>query len=133
MFVFIEKFYHHTGTCHPFRNKNEHIGMLCDQKMREGMWVPFFGYPAQTATAMATMALKMDVPIFPSYAIRLKGAKYRCVIDSPLEYEKTGDREKDILTIMTKINALFEIWIRQNPEQWLWIHHRWPKEEYKKD
>lgn len=114
-------------------NKNEHIGMLCDQKMREGMWVPFFGCPAQTATAMATMALKLNVPIFPSYAVRLKGARYRCVIGGPLEYAKTGDREKDTLTIMTKVNELFEEWIRQNPEQWLWIHHRWPKEEYKKD
>lgn len=114
-------------------NKKEHIGVLCDQKMREGMWIPFFGHPAQTATAMATMALKLNVPIFPSYAVRIKGAHYRCVFSPPLSYEKTGDKEADTRTIMTKINLIFEEWIRKNPEQWLWIHHRWPKEEYKND
>jgi len=35
--------------------------------------------------------------------------------------------EKDVLAIMTQINAQMEAWVREKPEQWFWVHQRWPK------
>ena len=111
--------------------KGEHIGMLCDQKLKEGIDVPFFGYPAKTAPAIATMALKMQVPIYPARVIRMKGAHYRVEVLPAMAVPDTGDKNQDVLNVMTNINALLTQWISEHPEQWLWIHHRWPKSEYK--
>ena len=108
------------------------VGMLCDQKLREGIWVPFFGKPAQTASAIATLSLKMNLPIFMVRCLRQKNGRFQATFYPPLSIEKTGDLEKDTFNIMLKINQTFENWITQNPEQWLWIHRRFPKEFYSK-
>lgn len=107
--------------------KNGHnIGMLVDQKMNDGIAVPFFGQQAMTAPAIATLALKQGCTLIPSKVVRLKGAHFKVTIYPPMELVKTGDMERDILTVMTDINAMMESWIRENPAQWLWVHKRWP-------
>ena len=111
--------------------KNEHIGILFDQKFREGIDVPFFGYPAKTAHAMATMAIRFGVPVFPTHSFRKKGASYKVVVGKPLAVAKQDDKEKAYFDIMLEANRLLEDWIRANPEQWLWIHRRWDKSEYR--
>ncbi len=110
----------------------EHIGILCDQKLREGIDVPFFGHLAKTAPAIATLALKFDLPIVPTRVMRIKGARYVCDFYPPLNVPLTGDKTQDTYQIMLAINQMMESWIRQYPEQWLWIHHRWDKSEYPK-
>jgi len=112
--------------------KGEHIGMLCDQKLREGIDVPFFGFPTKTAPAVASLALRFNLPIFPARAERLHGAHYRCTFFPPLTLPHTGNNQQDVLTVMTQINQMLEQWIKDTPEQWLWIHHRWDKSEYPK-
>ncbi len=104
----------------------EAIAMLVDQKMNEGIPVPFFGVDAMTAPAIAQVALRYDLPIHPAYVLRTKGANFEAHMFPPLAYEKTGDMEKDTLVIMTAINAMIESWIRAHPEQWFWVHKRWP-------
>jgi lauroyl/myristoyl acyltransferase len=32
----------------------------------------------------------------------------------------------DAAALMTRVNATLEEWIRDRPEQWLWVHRRWP-------
>ena len=110
----------------------EHIGILCDQKLREGIDVPFFGHLVKTAPAIATLALKFNIPIMPARVIREKGTKYICHYYKPLEFTPTGDKTADTYKIMSDINKILEDWIRERPEQWLWIHHRWDKSEYLK-
>lgn len=110
----------------------EHIAIMCDQKLREGIDVPFFGYPTPTAPAVASMALKWNVPIYPVLCTRTKGAHYRVEAFPPLMLLRSGDRQEEVLFVMKTINEKMEGWIKKHPEQWLWIHHRWPKEEYKK-
>ena len=60
-------------------------------------------------------------------AIRLKGARFRLDVTDPYTIENTGDRFADELAAMTKVNQILEGWIREYPEQWLWVHRRWPK------
>ncbi len=103
------------------------LAMLIDQKMNDGIPVPFFGRDAMTAPAIAQLALRYNMPILPAYVVRTKGAHFEGRIFPPLEYRKTGDDEKDVLAIMTAINQTLEGWIRQHPEQWFWVHRRWPK------
>jgi KDO2-lipid IV(A) lauroyltransferase len=102
------------------------LAMLVDQKMNEGIPVKFFGRDAMTAPAVAQLALRYDMPIIPARAIRKNGAHFDVAAYPPLVYEKTGDETRDVLTILTAINAQLEAWIREYPEQWFWVHKRWP-------
>ena len=102
------------------------IGMLVDQKMNDGVPVPFFGRDAMTATALAELALRYDCPIVGIRAERLAGARFRITFFGPFDMPRTGDRSADVKTTMTLVNATLEGWIRDRPEQWLWLHNRWP-------
>lgn len=106
-----------------------HLAMLVDQKLNEGIPVPFFGREAMTMTSLASFALKYDVPVVPARVERLKGARFRITALPPLELPRTGAREADVYETMRRVNALLEAWIRERPEQWLWLHSRWPTEE----
>ena len=103
-----------------------HLGILADQKMNDGIPVPFFGRDAMTAPAVAQLALKFNCPVVPVRVERLGGARLRITHFPPMEIEKTGDRHADVAALMARINALLEGWIRERPAQWLWVHNRWP-------
>lgn len=103
------------------------VAMLVDQKQNNGIAVPFFGRDAMTSPAIAEIALKYDTPLIPARVIRTKGAHFECIVYPPLVFEKTGDHKKDVLALMTLINQTLEGWIREYPEQWFWVHRRWPK------
>ncbi len=103
------------------------IGMLVDQKLNEGVAVPFFGHLAMTASAFAQFALKFDCPLYPSRIERLEGCRFRMTVFPALNVTRTGDKEADVQNILVAMNAMLEDWIRARPEQWLWIHKRWPQ------
>lgn len=107
---------------------NEAIAMLVDQKMNDGISVPFFGRSAMTATAIAELALRYDMPIVPARVFRTAGANFEGKIYPAITYQKTGDKEKDVYNILLAINQILEGWIREHPEQWFWVHKRWPKQ-----
>jgi KDO2-lipid IV(A) lauroyltransferase len=106
--------------------KNGSLGILADQKLNEGIPVPFFGREAMTATAIAAFALKFDCPVYPVRIERRKGAHFKMTVFPALNLPQTGDKEKDTRAMLVEMNRLFEEWIRARPEQWLWIHRRWP-------
>jgi KDO2-lipid IV(A) lauroyltransferase len=103
-----------------------HLGLLPDQKMNDGISVPFFGRPAMTAPALAQFALKYDCPVVPVHVVREDGFRFRVIVEPPLDIRPTGDRHKDIATITVAVNLVIETWIRATPGQWLWLHRRWP-------
>jgi KDO2-lipid IV(A) lauroyltransferase len=105
----------------------EHLGLLVDQKMNDGIPVPFFGRDAMTAPALAQFALKYDCPVVPARVERVRGPRFRITVFPPMDMIRTGDARADVLANMTRVNALIEGWIREAPEQWLWLHNRWPE------
>jgi KDO2-lipid IV(A) lauroyltransferase len=100
--------------------------MLVDQKQNDGIAVPFFNRDAMTAPAVARLGYRFGCPIIPVRFERLIGARFRCTVMSPIELTETGEPGRDVVQAMTRINAVLEGWIRARPEQWLWIHSRWP-------
>lgn len=104
-----------------------HIGMLVDQKQDEGIAIPFFGRDAMTTTAPAAFARRFGLPIVADRVVRLKGARFRIYVE-PVEVTRTGDREADVAATTRQISFMLENWIRQYPEQWFWVHRRWPKD-----
>ncbi|OSQ39594.1 lauroyl acyltransferase [Thalassospira mesophila] len=109
-----------------FLKNGGHAAMLVDQKMNNGIAVPFFGRDAMTAPALAQFCLRYDTPLVPVRVERLQGAHFRMTFYPQMDIVETDDRHKDILTIMTDVNAIMEGWIRERPAQWLWLHRRWP-------
>ncbi len=108
--------------------QGEHLAMLVDQKMNDGIAVPFFGRDAMTAPAIAQFALKYNCPVVPVRIERIKGVKFRLTFFPPMEHPTGSNRKEDILTMMTEVNKTLEDWVRERPDQWLWVHRRWPKE-----
>ncbi|HUK08254.1 MAG TPA: lauroyl acyltransferase [Stellaceae bacterium] len=106
--------------------RGRHIGMLVDQKMNEGVAAPFFGRPAMTTPLLARLALRFDCPVVPVRVIRGAGSHFRIAIEPPLQYRKTGDIAADTLALTTQVNQVIERWIGERPEQWFWLHNRWP-------
>jgi len=106
--------------------KGENIGILVDQKLNDGIAVPFFGRDAMTGTAIAEFALRFDAPLVPIQCIRLPGARFKLIYHPALSVTKTDDKKADVKTILTDINAMMERWIGEKPGQWLWLHKRWP-------
>ena len=107
--------------------RGEHLGMLVDQKLNEGIPVPFFGRDAMTAPALAQLARRFACPVAPVRVERLEGAHFRLTVYPPLTLAESGDREADTAAAMGQVNAIIEGWIRDRPEQWLWLHRRWPE------
>ncbi len=103
------------------------LGLLADQKMNDGIPVPFFGRDAMTTPGPAQFALRFGLPILPVHTIRLGPARIRIIIDPPIMLSPTGDTRADVRAAMGKINAIIERWVRENPASWLWLHRRWPK------
>ncbi|WP_238996932.1 lysophospholipid acyltransferase family protein [Entomobacter blattae] len=102
------------------------LGMLMDQKMNDGIQATFFNHPAMTASAAAAMALRFGCPLIPGYVERLGPARLRIVVAPPLSFQPTGDTPEDEHQLTQTINDLLEVWIRKAPQNWLWLHKRWP-------
>ncbi|CEF55856.1 lipid A biosynthesis lauroyl acyltransferase [Acetobacter ghanensis] len=84
-----------------------------------------------TAPALAAMALRYRCPVIPGYVERLGPARLRIVVEPPMVLPDTGDKQKDLQTLVQMVNDRLETWIRKNPSSWLWLHRRWAKELYR--
>ena len=104
--------------------KGMSIGLIVDQKMNDGIKVPFFKKPAMTAPALAQLARKVKTLIIPVQIERIKKTNFIITFHNPLKIKRNG-KQKTIIEIMTEVNLMLEKWIRKNPEQWFWLHKRW--------
>ena len=105
-----------------------HVAVVVDQKMNTGLPIPFFGRDAMTGDAVARLARKFKAPLLGVRTERLDGCRFRVTIEAPWHVDQTGDTDADIRNALVRINETLEDWIRARPEQWLWLHNRWPKD-----
>jgi KDO2-lipid IV(A) lauroyltransferase len=106
--------------------RGAHLTMLADQKMNDGIPVPFFGRPAMTASALAVLALRFDCDVLPARVERVGGAHFRLTVFPPLPLPRSGDHHADVAALMARVNQTLEEWIRDCPGEWFWLHRRWP-------
>lgn len=110
-------------------SQNRFVGILIDQRAKrsEGVWVDFFGKKAPTTPALAILAMRTGVPIFPFFMVREGFSRHRILIQRPLEMVHTGDIQKDVEVNTQRITHTLETVIRQYPDQWFWVHRRWER------
>jgi KDO2-lipid IV(A) lauroyltransferase len=104
---------------------NRALCMLVDQKLREGIAVPFFGHDAMTTPAPAALALKTGATVWLAANRRLAGSRFH-VTAQPVDFAPGGDETEDTKRLTAATTACIEQIIRDDPGQWLWIHNRWP-------
>lgn len=103
------------------------VALLVDQKMNDGIAVPFMGRMAMCPPAPAQLARRFNCPILPAMIRRTEGAHFEIVLGEPVRVAHSDDRDADIVAAITAYNAQLEAFIRCYPEQWLWLHRRWPE------
>ncbi|MBV9500249.1 MAG: lysophospholipid acyltransferase family protein [Acidobacteriaceae bacterium] len=101
---------------------NQAVGILADQNTNgaEGVFVNFFGKPACAGSAFVRLAYHTGAAIVPGFALWNR-ATQRYVLRFYPRIELTGDESADT----QRIHSMLECIIRENPDQWMWIHRRW--------
>jgi Kdo2-lipid IVA lauroyltransferase/acyltransferase len=106
----------------------ETVGILMDTNMTppQGVFVPFFGIEACTASGMARVAAKTGAAVVPGFLLWEEAeGQYVLHFGKELEVVKTDDSESDALVNTAAFTAAIEGYIRRYPDQWLWMHRRW--------
>lgn len=100
------------------------VGLLADLRDNNGVDVPFFGRPAPSTAFPALLAQAAGTPILVSCMRRLPGVRFVQTFDL-VDVPDTGDRRADLAAATARVQAVFEAFIREAPEQWMWAHRRW--------
>lgn len=104
--------------------KREIVALLPDQNAAD-VFVPFLGVRTGTVDGPAVIHLKTHAPLLFAWCVRTDSGQFEITFDSPVVAEPTGNKEADVVRVMTEVNARLGYWIRKYPTQWLWLHNRW--------
>lgn len=97
-----------------------------NQSRRAGIFVDFFGVPANTSDGLARIALKTGAPIYPAFLLRDgESAHHRIVFLPRVEIGSIEDRDSAARELTQRCTAVLEAMIRKHPDHWLWTHKRW--------
>jgi KDO2-lipid IV(A) lauroyltransferase len=105
--------------------RGTHVGMLVDQFDWRGVEVTFFGRKTKASPLLARLARHVDCPIHGVRAIRLPGHRFRVEITDEIAVPRDAEGKVDVEATTQLIASIVERWIREHPEQWLWVHRKW--------
>jgi KDO2-lipid IV(A) lauroyltransferase len=119
-----------TGRDAPLRmaealRKGQHVGMLVDQYFTNGVEVTFFGRRTKANPTLARLLRQIECPVHGVRIIRLPGHRFRAEITEELQPVRDASGQIDVQGTMQAITSVVEGWIREYPDQWLWLHRRW--------
>ncbi len=104
------------------------VGILVDQKYTQGIMADFFGIPATSTTVYAQLGARFDCPVIPVQIVRQKGARFNITLYPPLKIRALDGSALPMDQVVREMHGYLYGWMRAHPEQWLWVHQRWPKE-----
>ncbi|HOW69861.1 MAG TPA: lysophospholipid acyltransferase family protein [Phycisphaerae bacterium] len=110
------------------------LGFIADQNAgRKGLFVDFFGVKASTYKSIALLAMEHNVPIVVGCARRVSDRfRYEVECTRVIRPQEWTGRDDPLLWITQQYSWAIEQFVRQAPEQYLWMHRRWksrPKDE----
>ena len=111
--------------------RGTHVGMLVDQYYVKGAEVTFFGRRTRANPLIARLAQHFNCPIHGTRIVRLPDHRFRAELTEEIAPVRDADGKIDIAGTMQVIISVIEGWIREHPEQWLWLHRRWRPEDDK--
>jgi KDO2-lipid IV(A) lauroyltransferase len=108
--------------------RGETVGILMDTNMTppQGLFVPFFGVAACTASGLARVAQRTGATVLPGFLVwEASEGKYVLHFSREIPLAESGDDERDALENTARFTAAIEGFVRRYPNQWLWVHRRW--------
>jgi KDO2-lipid IV(A) lauroyltransferase len=103
-----------------------HVAMLVDQHYVNGVDVTFFGRPCKANPLIARLARHVECPIHGTRVVRLPDRhRFRADLSPPIEPRRDAQGKIDVQGTMQEITSVIEGWVREHPDQWLWLHRRW--------
>lgn len=108
--------------------RGDTVGILMDTNMTppQGIFVPFFGVEACTASGLARVALRTGAAALPGFMVwKASEGGYVLHFGPEIDVTRTGDDERDVVENTARFTREIEAMIRRYPEQWLWVHRRW--------
>ena len=105
--------------------RGSHVGLLVDQYAVQGVPVTFFGRPTKANPLIARLARQIDCLIHGIRVVRHPGNRFRMHLTGPIEPARDAAGRVDVVRTMQIITDVVEGWVREHPEQWLWLHRRW--------
>jgi KDO2-lipid IV(A) lauroyltransferase len=105
---------------------NQGVALLIDQHLitPDVVYVDFFQRPAATTSALGSLALRTGAPVIPVFALPLPRGRYRLVYEVPVP-PPCDDSPDAIREFTQRCTNVLEMYVRRNPELWLWMHRRW--------
>jgi KDO2-lipid IV(A) lauroyltransferase len=92
-----------------------------DHGRLNAVFVPFFGIPAATVSALPRLAKLTGAQVVPFITRQLPGGQgYAVRFYPPWEHFPSDDLEADV----ARMNAFIEDRVREMPAQYLWLHRR---------
>ncbi|QQO12352.1 lipid A biosynthesis lauroyl acyltransferase [Bradyrhizobium diazoefficiens] len=105
--------------------EGKHVAMLIDQYLTSGVEVTFFGRKTRANPTLARLLRQVECPIHGVRIIRLPGGRFRGELTEEVQPVRGADGRIDIQGTMQAVTSVVESWVREHPEQWLWLHRRW--------
>ncbi|MBN2132611.1 MAG: lysophospholipid acyltransferase family protein [Sedimentisphaerales bacterium] len=110
------------------------LGFIADQNAgRKGLFVDFFGRKASTYKSIGLLAMEYNLPIVVGYARRVDDRyRFRVGVSRVIRPEDWRDQDDPLRWITAEYTRAIEDFVREDPEQYWWIHRRWktrPPEE----
>ena len=103
-----------------------HVAMLVDQYFVTGVDVTFFGRTCKANPLIAQLARHVECPIHGARMVRLPGRdRFRIDLTDAIAPARDAEGKVDVPGTMQVITSVVEGWVREHPEQWLWMHRRW--------
>lgn len=105
---------------------NRHVAMLVDQHFTRGVEVTFFGRPCKVNPLIAQLARHVDCPIHGTRIVRRADRnRFSIELTDAIEPRRDAEGRIDLQGTMQVIMNTIEGWVREHPEQWLWLHRLW--------
>jgi KDO2-lipid IV(A) lauroyltransferase len=102
------------------------VAMLVDQHYQNGVDVTFFGRRCKANPFIARLARHVDCAIHGTRVVRLPDRhRFRVDLSPAIEPRRDAEGKLDVGGTMQAITSVIEAWVREHPEQWLWLHRRW--------
>ena len=102
-----------------------HVGMLVDQYYVRGVPVTFFGRKTMANPLIARLARQIECPIHGTRVVRLPNHRFYAELTEEIPPVRDAEGKIDVAGTMQAITNVVEGWVREHPEQWLWLHRRW--------
>ncbi len=106
-------------------SENRHVAILVDQHYERGVEVTFFGRRCMANPLVAMLAREAECTIHGTRVIRLPNGRFMADFTEPVEPVRDAEGRIDVQGTMQAITDVVEGWVREYPEQWLWLHRRW--------